>query len=93
MAGSGRFEIIVKGKGGHGGRPQLTIDPIVASAQLITQLQTLVSRNISPLESAVISVCSVESGSAYNIIPPLRHDCKEPSDILTQWFTSKFGKE
>ncbi len=69
MAGTGRFEIIVKGKGGHGGRPQLTIDPIVASAQLISQLQTLVSRNISPLDSAVISVCSVESGSAYNIIP------------------------
>jgi len=69
MAGSGRFEIIVKGKGGHGGRPQLTIDPIVASAQLISQLQTLVSRNISPLDSAVISVCSVESGSAYNVIP------------------------
>lgn len=69
MAGSARFEIVVNGKGGHGGRPQLTEDPIVASAQLITQLQTIVSRNISPLEPAVLSVCSIESGSAYNVIP------------------------
>ena len=69
MAGSARFEIVVNGQGGHGGRPQLTKDPIVTSAQLITQLQTLVSRNISPLEPAVVSVCSIESCSAYNVIP------------------------
>jgi len=69
MAASGRFEIIIKGKGGHGGKPQLAKDPIVASAHLISQLQTMVSRNISPFESAVISVCSIESGSAFNVIP------------------------
>ena len=69
MAGSSLLEIEINGKGGHGGRPQLATDPIVAAAQLVCQLQTIVSRNLSPLDSAVVSVCSIQSGNAYNIIP------------------------
>lgn len=70
MAGADFFTIRIKGKGGHGGLPETTIDPIVASAQVVSALQTIVSRNIAPLESAVVSVTQITAGSAFNIIPP-----------------------
>ena len=69
MAASGTFEINVTGKGGHGGQPQSSIDPIVASAQIIEQIQTIVSRNLNPFDSAVISVCSIHGGTSFNITP------------------------
>ncbi len=69
MAGADFFTVKVIGKGGHGGLPETTIDPIVASAQIVMALQTIVSRNIAPLESAVVSVTQMAAGSAYNIIP------------------------
>lgn len=69
MAGSHQFTVTLTGKGGHGAVPQVSADPIVAAAQIITALQTLVSRNVSPLESAVVSVCQIEAGTAFNIIP------------------------
>jgi len=69
MAASGRFKIIVTGSGGHGASPQLTRDPVAASAQIITALQTIVSRNVRPLDSAVVSVTAIEAGEAFNVIP------------------------
>ena len=69
MAGSEIFKITITGKGGHGAAPHRTADPIVASAQMISALQTVTSRNVNPLESAVLSVCKVEAGTAFNIIP------------------------
>jgi amidohydrolase len=69
MAGAQIFEIKITGKGGHAAAPHLSIDPIVASAQIITALQTITSRNVPPLESAVVSVCKMEAGTAFNIIP------------------------
>ncbi len=69
MAGASIMNITVTGKGGHGGRPDATIDPIVTSAQLINQIQTIVSRNLDPFDPAVISICSIHGGSAFNIIP------------------------
>lgn len=63
------FEIKIKGKGGHGALPHLCIDPIVIAAEIITALQTIPSRMIDPFEPAVVSVCAVHSGSAYNVIP------------------------
>jgi amidohydrolase len=69
MAGAQIFEIKITGKGGHAAAPHLSIDPIVASAQIITALQTITSRNLPPLESAVVSVCKMEAGTAFNIIP------------------------
>ena len=69
MAASGSFEITVVAEGGHGGQPHASIDPIVASAQIINQIQTIVSRNLDPLDSAVISICSVHGGNRSNIIP------------------------
>ena len=69
MAASGKFEIIVMGKGGHGGQPQSSIDPIVAAAQIVNEIQTIVSRNLNPLNPAVISVCSISGGKTFNITP------------------------
>jgi amidohydrolase len=69
MAGADTFEIIVNGKGGHGGLPHKAIDPIVCAAQIISTIQTIVSRNISPLDNAVISFGSIKGGSTFNVIP------------------------
>ncbi|NGP17333.1 M20 aminoacylase family protein [Devosia aurantiaca] len=68
MAATDRFYIDVEGVGGHAARPQTTVDPIIVSAQLVTALQTIVSRNLDPLESAVLSVTMVEAGEADNVI-------------------------
>ena len=71
MAASDRFEIVIHGRGGHGAHPYLAIDPIVIAAQLITSLQTVVSRNVHPAESAVISFGAVQAGNpaAASVIP------------------------
>jgi amidohydrolase len=59
----------VQGTGGHGAAPHLAVDPIVAAAQIITALQTVTSRNVAPLETAVVSITTVHSGTAFNVIP------------------------
>ena len=69
MAGAEQFSIKLTGRGGHGAAPHLTIDPIVAAAQIISALQTITSRNVAPLLSAVVSVTSIDSGTAFNVIP------------------------
>jgi amidohydrolase len=69
MAGGEIFHARIIGRGGHGALPQHTVDPIVAAAHVITGLQTVVSRNLSPLESAVVSVCQIHAGEAFNVIP------------------------
>jgi amidohydrolase len=69
MAGGELFDIKVIGKGGHGAIPDVTIDPIVASAHIVTALQTIVSRNVSPLETAVVSVTTIHGGTTFNVIP------------------------
>jgi len=57
MAGADIFEVRIEGRGGHGALPHEAVDPVAASAQIISALQTIVSRNVSPLDTAVISVC------------------------------------
>ena len=69
MAGGGLFDIHITGKGAHGARPESGIDPVIIATQIISALQTVVSRNVGPLDSAVISVTSMHSGDAYNVIP------------------------
>jgi amidohydrolase len=69
MAGAEIFTIRITGRGGHGAIPQQTIDPIVAAAQIVSALQTVVSRNVAPLETAVVSVTTVQAGTAFNVIP------------------------
>jgi amidohydrolase len=69
MANSDRFEITIKGKGGHAARPHRAIDPIVMSAKVIEGLQTIVSRRSDPLNPTVITVGRIQGGSTHNIIP------------------------
>jgi amidohydrolase len=69
MAAVDRFQIVLQGKGSHAAIPHSGKDPIAAAAQLITALQTIVSRNVSPLESAVVSVTRITGGNTWNVIP------------------------
>lgn len=69
MAGAEEFHVKLTGKGGHGAMPHTTIDPVTATAQIINALQTIVSRNVSPLHTAVVSVTKVDIGTAFNVIP------------------------
>jgi len=69
MASSTSVDVTIRGMGGHGARPELTKDPVVMAAQFILALQTIVSRQISPLEPAVVTVGSIHGGSKHNIIP------------------------
>jgi amidohydrolase len=70
MAAGDFFDVKITGKGGHGGLPHQAIDPIVIAANAISALQTIVSRETDPIDSAVISICKMEAGGkAYNIIP------------------------
>ncbi len=63
------FHLIIKGKGGHGGHPDQAIDPIVAGAYFVSTLQTIVARNVDPLETAVVHVGKFAAGTAGNVIP------------------------
>ena len=69
MASVDSVDITVKGRGGHGAYPHNTLDPVVIAARIVTALQTLVSREVSPLDSAVVTVGSIHGGSKHNIIP------------------------
>jgi len=71
LAATDQIQINVCGKGGHGAMPHLAIDPVVIAAQIITALQTIASRNVNPVDSVVVSVCSMQTSQfgAYNVIP------------------------
>jgi amidohydrolase len=69
LAAVDEFAIEVQGRGGHGASPHETADPILAAARIIDALQSVVSREISPLDSAVVTIGSVHGGTAFNIIP------------------------
>jgi amidohydrolase len=70
MAGAEIFKIKVVGKGGHGAAPHLALDPVLAAAQVVTALQGIVARNVAPLQTAVISICTIHGGETFNVIPP-----------------------
>ena len=72
-ASTDTLSIRIKGKGGHGAAPHLCIDPIIAGAHLLTQLQTIVSRTLCPLDSAVLTIGEFHAGTAENIIPEEAH--------------------
>lgn len=70
FASTDQFKIVIKGRGGHAAKPHDTVDPIVMSAQIVTALQTIASRNVDPVDQVVVSVTSIESSStAFNVIP------------------------
>lgn len=69
MAAAEKWTCAVRGQGGHGALPHQTVDPVVAAAQIVTALQTVVSRNVNPLETAVVTVGTIHGGDAFNVIP------------------------
>ncbi|KQX42254.1 MULTISPECIES: M20 aminoacylase family protein [unclassified Ensifer] len=86
MAAFGVFEITITGRGAHGAMPHEGADPLVASAQIVTALQTIASRNVSPLEAAVVSVTQIHGGDAWNVIPE-----KAVIRGTTRWFDKAVG--
>jgi hippurate hydrolase len=73
LAAADRWDIRIKGKGGHAAHPHTTLDPMVVGANIIMALQTIVSRNIDPIDSSVVTVGFFHAGSAYNVIPGEAH--------------------
>jgi amidohydrolase len=96
MAAADRVEITISGKGGHGAHPHRSIDPVVVAAHIVTAAQSIVARNVGPLEAAVVSLCSIQSGhpGAYSVIPrearlvgTARSFSAEVQDMLEQRLT------
>jgi amidohydrolase len=69
MAAADTFTIRIIGKGGHGAVPNLTKDPVLVASQVVSALQSIVSRNVPPLKTAVVTVASIHGGDAFNVIP------------------------
>ena len=69
MASGQFFKVIVQGRGGHGAAPHLAVDPIVAAAEIISSIQTIVSRNVNPRDTVVVTVGAIHGGLAANVIP------------------------
>jgi hippurate hydrolase len=69
MAGGGFFDITITGKGAHGARPEQSVDPVLVACHIGAALQSIVARNVSPRDVAVLSVTRILSGDAYNVIP------------------------
>jgi hippurate hydrolase len=86
MAAIDRFSIEVTGKGGHGAHPHQTVDPILAGAQIVSAVHTIVSRNVNPVEAAVISFQSFQAGApaALSVIPP-----SATLHGMVKWFDAK----
>lgn len=107
MAAVDRFDITLRGKGSHAALPHMGKDPIAASAQLITALQNIVSRNISPLQSAVVSVTKIQGGNTWNVIPSevslegtvrtfdlsIREEVKEKMNQMVEHIAIAFSQE
>jgi amidohydrolase len=69
MAAVDRLQIVVHGRGGHGGKPHRSADPVVAAAHVVAALQSVVAREVSPLQSAVVTIGAIHGGKAFNVIP------------------------
>jgi len=69
MASADRLTIEIEGHGGHAARPHLTVDSVLVGAQIVSQIQSIVARNVDPLQSAVVSICVFQAGSTDNVIP------------------------
>jgi hippurate hydrolase len=69
MAGGAFFDIDIEGRGSHGARPEAGVDPVLVAAHITAALQSIVSRNVRPVDTAVVSVTQIHGGDAYNVIP------------------------
>jgi hippurate hydrolase len=95
MAGGAFFDIAIKGVGAHGARPEAGIDPVIVAAHIATALQTIVARNVRPLDTAVLSVTQIHGGDAYNVIPEravLRGTVRTFSEATTQLIENRMRK-
>ena len=70
LAGTTTMEITVTGRGGHAAMPHMTLDPITTAAKIVCELQTVISRELDPLESGVVSITAIHGGETHNVIPP-----------------------
>lgn len=107
LAATDRFTVKIMGKGGHGAQPHLSKDPILAAGHFITQIHSIVSRNINPLESAVVTIGKINGGTAFNIIPDdiellgtarsltpqVREDLKIRIEKILQGIARSFGTD
>ena len=69
MASTDRFTVTVEGRGGHAALPQAAVDTVLVASHIVVALQSIVARSVDPLDSAVVSVCAVEAGDAFNVLP------------------------
>jgi amidohydrolase len=69
LAAADKLRIEIEGKGAHAARPHLGVDTVLVGAQIINQLQSIVARNVDPLDSAVVSICTFKAGEAHNVVP------------------------
>ena len=107
MASADRFEISIQGSGGHGGYPHCAKDPVIAAAHTVVGLQSIISRETNPLDQAVLSVCTMGAGTAFNVIPDqarlggtvrcqekrVRTDLREKMTRVVEWVPKAFGCE
>ena len=91
MAGADFFDIHIRAYGSHAAMPHISKDPIVIASSLVTQLQTIISRNVPPIEPLVLSVTKIHAGTAYNVIPSdcvvsgtMRYFSKEMANMVRQ---------
>lgn len=73
MAAADNFDITITGRGAHGAQPQHAVDPVIVATAITQALQSIVSRNVDPLQGAILSVTKIAAGSAYNVIPDTAH--------------------
>jgi amidohydrolase len=93
MAATDEFNVVIEGVGGHAARPHVAVDPVLATANVIVALQSIVARNIDPMRSAVLSVTMLSAGDAFNVIPrnvkitgTIRTHSEEIRDFMEQRF-------
>jgi hippurate hydrolase len=94
MASADHITIEIEGKGGHAARPHLAVDTVLVGAQIINQLQSIVARNVDPLEAAVVSVCMFEAGHTDNVIPQhaiLRGTARALNDVVRDLLRQRVG--
>jgi hippurate hydrolase len=91
MAAADRFDIEIEGKGGHAARPHEGVDTLLVACQVVTALQSIVSRNVDPLQSAVVSVCSFKAGDTFNVIPQNRDLCETRVRAVVETICAAYG--
>jgi len=101
MAATDEVQVTLRGRGGHGAMPHLVVDPVVAAAQVISALQTIASRNVAPVDSVVVSICSMQTSQlgAFNVVPDsvqlvgtVRSFRPETRDLAEKRFREIVGK-